>query len=105
MQFINEAPLYKLVRITGPTHNFLGLELSEDPAEAVSLEALDGINPSMQLDETEIRTQVRAGIERAKSIFGRDFHVNRVLYVSSDSPSPTVYADLTFEILRRVVAL
>jgi hypothetical protein len=105
MQFINEAPLYKIVRIAGPKHNLLGLELSAEPVESVTLESLDGTSSERQLDADEILIQVRIGIDRAKTMFGRDFHVKRIQYVSSDTPSPDIYVDLTFEILRRIEAL
>lgn len=105
MQFINEAPLYKIVRVTGPKHNLLGLELSAEPVETVTLEALDGANSENKLGADEILIQVRTGIDRAMAMFGRDFHVKRIQYVSSDTPSPDIYVDLTFEILRRVEAL
>lgn len=106
MQFINEAPLFKLVRIAGPKHNLLGLELSTEPVEVPTLEALDRTsNSERQLGADEILIQVMAGIGRAKTIFGRDFYIKRIQYVSSDTPSPDIYVDLTFEIFRRVEAL
>jgi hypothetical protein len=105
MQFINEAPLYKIVRIAGPKHNLLGLELSADPVEAVTLEALDNTNSEKQLDANEILLQVITGIDRAKTMLGRDFHVKRIQYVSSDTPASGIYVDLTLEILRCIEAL
>jgi hypothetical protein len=105
MQFINEDPLYKIIRVTGPKHNFLGLELSVEPVDNVTLEALDSTNSESQLDVDEILIQVRAGLDRARSMFGRDFHIKRIQYVSSDTLSLNIYMDLTVEILKRIDAL
>lgn len=103
MQFINEAPLFKVIRIAGPKHNLLGLELCGEPVATPALEALDGTSERAgRLRADEILTQVTAGIGRAKAEFGRDFHVKRIQYVSSDTPSSDIYSDLALEILRRV---
>ena len=49
MQFINEAPLYRIVRIAGPKHNLLGLELADSPlATAPAMEMLDAANPTVR---------------------------------------------------------
>ncbi|KPC54770.1 hypothetical protein [Amantichitinum ursilacus] len=107
MQFINEAPLYKIVRIVGPKHNLLGLELSDYPlATPATIDALNGDeNPDIRLNPEEIAFNVRKGVELAAEKAGRAYYIKRIQYVSSDSEPASIYEYLAFEIIKRVCAL
>lgn len=103
MQFINETPFYKIIRITGPTHNFLGLELSENPTgTAPVLEDLNTDIQKTQLNTEELFNCVMEGVRLARCEFNQDFYVTRIQYISSDSLPIKIYSYLSFEIIRRV---
>lgn len=107
MQFIDNAPLYKVIRITGPHHNLLGLQLSEEPTTVdPEIEALDqDADHSVRLVGSEIAEQVMLGVEQASVEVGTTYYVEKILYVSSDSPPTSVYRYLAVEIVRRVYHL
>jgi hypothetical protein len=107
MQFIDTDPLYKIVRVTGPQHNLLGLQLSHEPvAGDPEIEALDqATGKPGALIGREVAAQVMLGVAEASAELQRTYHVDKIQYVSTDTPPVTVYRQLALEILRRVHAL
>jgi hypothetical protein len=115
MQFIDNDPLYKLVRITGPTHNLLGLQISraaiagEPEVEALDQASgapagVDAVGGRGGLDGREVAAQVRLGVEQACTELQRTYHVDKIQYLSTDSPPVTIYRQLAAELIRRVHA-
>jgi hypothetical protein len=93
MQFIDRDPLYRVIRITGPHHNLLGLQIASDALErAPELEELDrGSRSSVRLDGREIATHVMLGVEDACRELRKTFHVEKIQYVAEDTPPVDVY--------------
>jgi hypothetical protein len=107
MQFINEAPLYKIIRITGPRHNFLGLELSDEPTLMPPVvEALDK-NPLSEGRSKfdDISAWVAKGVSTAAMQFDKNYYVRKIQFVTTDEPSASIYEFLAAEIVRRVCEL
>jgi hypothetical protein len=106
MQFIRVKNCFKVVRITGPSHNLLGIEfgeVSDSPEEAV-VESLpsDGGNTA-SLSETEVRKNVVLGVAEANREFGTNYVVSRIEFVPTDSPPAETYRALARSIIERLV--
>jgi hypothetical protein len=101
MKFIDRHPLYRIIRTTGPTHNLLGLQISSEPIIGEpGVEALDGNTGG--LDGQEVAAQVMLGIAQAGAELQVTFHIQKVEYVSADSPPVEVYRRLALELMRRI---
>ena len=106
MHFVDNHPLYRITRITGPQHNLLGLQLANDPpASGPEVEALDrGSREPGSLDGREVASCVMLGVEQASSELHRAYFVEKIQYVLTDSPPAAIYRQLAIEIIRRVDA-
>lgn len=108
MQFVNEAPRYKIVRTTGPQSNYLGLELSESPVEKpVVVDVRRDQVPAgrASLTSEEVAKQVLLGVVDASQEVGRDHYVKSIEFVSTDSGPHEVYRFLAAEVIRRVCSI
>lgn len=102
MQVTKVGNVYKVARITGPQHNFLGLALSEGTVPSPTVERLqvdDVVGPARALDEHQLLSAVRRGIAEANQQFGTHFCVVTVQYVVTDTPDVAVYALLAHTIV------
>lgn len=105
MQFIDNAPLYRIVRTTGPTHNMLGLEFFDDDTMAAPIiEILDAGKETPRLQADAVAAAVARGLEVAAAETGRHRQIRRIQFLASDSPPVEVYTMLTQEILRRIAS-
>jgi hypothetical protein len=89
--------MYKVARITGPQHNFLGLALSEETVPSLTVERLqveEAATPTHTLDEVQLLAAVQRGIAEANQQLGTHFRVATVQYVVTDTPEVTVYTQL-----------
>lgn len=93
MQFIDRDPLYKIVRITGPHHNLLGLQIAAEPVESTpKLEDLNaGPGASVGLDGRAVAIHVMRGVEDACRELHKAYHVEKIQYVGEDTPPVEVY--------------
>jgi len=92
-----------VARITGPTHHFLGLALSEAAVPAATVERLqvdDAGTHAGTFDEQQLVEAVRRGVTEANQQFGTTFCVAQLQYVVIDTHDLSVYALLA----RHVVA-
>ena len=104
MQFHSEENLYKVVCITGPTHNLLGLEFAKQVGEEVITEPIIlNANEPERLSADSVRNAVIMGVERANLDFSTDYQLRRIQFVVSDSSPVEVYSDLAWQIVRRLV--
>jgi len=104
MQFIDNCPLYRLVNITGPTHNLLGLQISLEPKmEQPQIEALeiDSTKPA-RLSDREVAEQVMLGVDDACRELNRMYYVEKIQYVRADTPPARIYRTLAMELMRRI---
>jgi hypothetical protein len=104
MQFIDNAPLYRIVRVTGPQHNLLGIELSADPlSRAPEVEILNrDTEASGQLAAADVAREVILGVNQASLECGRQHYVGKIQYITTDSLPVTIYRELAKEIIYRV---
>lgn len=104
MQFINDAPVYKLVRITGPKHNLLVLQFSDAAVEgSVRLEALDVAKKcSDPIEAQEVLDNVSRAIEDFEAESGKRYFLEAIQYMAGDSRPTEVYYEMAREIIRRI---
>jgi hypothetical protein len=104
MQFVNNAPIYKLVRITGPKHNLLVLQFSEVEIErSVRVEALDAAQKCTNpIGAQEVLDSTLRAIEDVEIESGKRYFLEAIQYVASDSHPAEVYYEMTKEIIQRI---
>ena len=94
MQVTKVGQMYKVARITGPQHNFLGLALTEEAAPSLTVERLqvaEAVTPTHVLDEPQLLAAVHQGLADANQQLGTHFRVATVQYVVTDTPEVAVY--------------
>ena len=104
MRFLTEGAIHKVIRITGPSHNLLGLEL-ESSASACSctVEALGEDGPKAGLlDADEVIRYVLAGVSEMNDALGTRYQVKRIQYVPLDSPPAELYKTLAKSLVEYV---
>lgn len=97
MHVTKVGQLYKVARITGPQHNFLGLALTEGAGPALTVERLqvgEAVTPPGRLDEPQLLAAVQQGIADANQQLGTHFRAATVQYVLTDTPEIAVYTTL-----------
>lgn len=94
---------HRVARITGPTHNLLGLSFSESAPEAVSVERL-GDSPARAIDEDLLKRAILSAVDEANATLKTDYHVRRIQYVPADTPEPRIYAFLARQIVERLAS-
>ncbi|MDQ1834241.1 hypothetical protein [Massilia scottii] len=102
MQFIRSGDAYQVARVTGPQHNLLGISLG-DGTDAVDVVALPiRAGEHARVDRNDVLAQVMAGLQTANHALDKRYAIARILFVPSDTPSSSVYAMLTVELIRRI---
>jgi len=105
MQFSRVGDCFKIARITGPRHNYLGLEFTEAAAGLQPLiDALPAIGkrPGVLLVEA-VRKNVLEGVGEANKQFGTKYVVKRIEFVVDDSSPAETYRFLAYSIVERIV--
>lgn len=100
--FIKGDDLYKVARITGPTHNFLAIRLSEKkcvgqvtplPIKQGDVERLGG---------EKVLAQVLNGLDQVNQELGKEYFVSEVQFVPSDTEPASIYGFLVRELIKRI---
>lgn len=102
MQFIYDGNMCKIVRITSPSHNVLGLVLKKNGKNS-DLEVLDIENSHSFFKPETVKSQVLEGLNEANKEFATNFKIVKIEFSSKDTPSETIYGYLTKEIIGRVI--
>lgn len=107
MQFHSDGQTYKAVSITGPTHNFLGIEFAQAGDESVVV-AIEPVqlkpNEPVRLDGEEVLKWVLDGVREANEELGTAYRPQRITFVLGDSPPAEVYRSLAKRIAHRLNA-
>ena len=103
MRYSLKADVYRVVRVTGPQHNLLGLSFSKSAPERVALERLSGPSNGA-IDEEELVRAVLSGVAKANAAVGANYYVSRVQYVPTDTPAAGIYSDLAQLIVERIAS-
>lgn len=102
MQFLAENDFYKVARITGPSHNFLAIRLSEKDCmtTAAALPVRNGGSSNIRKDD--VLLQVLSGLQSINVELNSEYHIAEVQFIPSDTESDSVYRMLTRELVRRI---
>ena len=105
MKFFQKGDIYQVVRITGPTHNVLGIALADDRESAeITVNELSLSGQEIRyLDATAVRDSVMSGVKEGNARFGTAYRVGRIEFCPSDSPPDDVYRFLAASIIERLV--
>jgi hypothetical protein len=104
VQFSKVGDRLQASRITGPTHNFLGLRVDVAMPERLLIARLQPIGkrgPS-GIDEAKLVEAVMAGVARANSENGTSWHIVEITYVEDDTPVYGQYEICAHAIVQRL---
>ena len=106
MQVTRSGDLYTASWITGPRHNYLGLQLgSAKPANGVQVEELSvdqAGGDERKLSAEQVVRKVREGVALANIALGTDYQVLLVQFVPTDSANLDIYVFLAQRITEAV---
>ena len=102
MHFSRDNEWYQISRITGPTHNKLGLKFGEAEGSQPTIEALSVDDGEATIIVDVVQQQVLQGVAEANAEFGTDYHVAAIRYVVNDTPSSSVYRILARYLIRHL---
>jgi hypothetical protein len=94
MQFSRDDEWYQVVRITGPTHNLLGLKFGEREVSQPIIEAISVDDGEATIIADTIKQQVLEGVAEANAEARTDYKVVAIRYVVTDTPSSSIYRSL-----------
>lgn len=105
MQFVQEGDLFKVIHVTGPTHNYLGLMFGGQDGSDIDIDVMD-IKPNepKTLKADDVERQVREGVEAANVAMGTRYRVQRIQFVPSDSPPADIYRELAMKLVEHLAA-
>ena len=103
MRYSINGDFFRVMRVTGPAHNLLGLSFSQNAPEAVVLERLAG-SSEQTIDEDRLREAVLSGVDEANASLETDYHVSRIQYVPTDTPDLGTYSLLARWIIERLAS-
>ena len=102
MQFSRDGDWYQVIRITGPSHNLLALKLGEPGSPVPIVERLSVSNEAPTIDADDVQRQVLEGVREANAQLGADYQVASIRFVTTDTPSPSIYRSLAKIIVEQV---
>jgi hypothetical protein len=100
MEYIRRGNVHCITRVTGPTHNFLGIEFGP-PDEQCVVECLGSPNQAATITEPQLKESVLSAVAKANAEFGTDLSVRRIQYVGRDTPNASIYQMLAKELAKR----
>ena len=93
MRIIQNDLTLKCVKITGPTHHFLGIEFSIDKPSSILIENIDNHRSSNMEDHIKTLCFCIANINHPLSI-GSKYFLKRIIFSVNDRPSKMIYTEL-----------
>ena len=104
MQFIYDGEYYKVIRVSGPSHNLLALSFGDSRNDSqLDIEVLQiDDKKETTILKNNVREQVLLGINEFNKDFGTDYKVKKIQFITSDTPSGTIYKDLAKELVKQI---
>lgn len=95
---------YKAFKITGPTHNFLALEIVDTSPENISVEGHRmGPEEPTGIDGEQLVKTVQKVVAQANALCGLELYLKKIQYIVTDTPDMEQYQHLAQEILTAAV--
>jgi hypothetical protein len=89
---------YQISRITGPSHNFLSVTFSDCKNDKILVEDLSN-TLNKNIEPARVRRQVLSTLQEMNNELQTNFHINKIEFVSADTPAKTIYKTMTKEII------
>jgi hypothetical protein len=102
MQFSRSGAVVRVVRITGPSHNLLGLELAGQTGD-VEVEEME-VPGTRHLHASDVRQNVQMGVADANDELNTQYAIRRIQFVPSDTGPAGVYRELAKAIVHHVAS-
>lgn len=103
MQYIYNGEIYKIVRVTGPSHNLLGISFGDIADLSLNVEDLSVKTEGKEgILASNVQKQVISGINEINNELGTNFIAKKIQFMSSDTPSSTIYKELSKELVKRI---
>jgi hypothetical protein len=103
MQFLQENDWYKVIRITGPAHNLLGLSFANEAEDQVVVQPLPVKDGQItRISAEPVRQHVLAGVADANFSLGTYYRVGKIQFVPTDTPPMDIYRSLAKSIVERL---
>lgn len=94
MQFSRDGDWRQVIRIAGPSHNLLALKMGKLGASGPNVERISVGKEAPVIDADDVLRQVLEGVTEANAQLGRDYQVTAIRFVTTDTPSSTIYRSL-----------
>ena len=102
MQFIKDNDLYKVARITGPSHNFLAIRLSKTKCVTKVIELAIKPGEVKKLDNQKVLAEVLHGLDEINQQLGKEYYISEVQFIPSDTESSSTYSLLVAQLIQRI---
>jgi hypothetical protein len=103
MQYYKNNDWYEVIRITGPSHNLLGLKIGDhSDGGAPSVESMLKQDAATPQFESALQKEVLVGVHEANVQFATDFQVSGIRYVGSDPLDLPTYRYLAKHLIEHV---
>lgn len=102
MQFIKDKDYYKIVRITGPTHNLLAIRLSAVHVSTQVTPLPIHMSEEAHLEPREVLEQVLLGLAEVNQELGRQYYLSEIQFVPSDAKPSSGYHYLIKALIQRI---
>ena len=89
MRYSINGDFYRVMRITGPSHNLLGLSFSGGGHQGVILERL-AASSDRSIDEAALEEAVVSAVDEANKALGTAYRLRRIQYVPTDTPDSQI---------------
>lgn len=104
MRYRKDGNWHELVRITGPSHNLLALQVTTAKVRAPQVQIVGNISSMPRMARADVIRQVQDGVARANNVYGMALSVQALRYAADDTPGDSVYQFLAQEIVKRIAA-
>ncbi len=98
-----DGEMFQASHISGPTHNYLGLELAEeDGSRKITVKVHPPIGKcclNSNISSFDVASWIAEGIEAGNRQAGASFTVTYAEVVENDHPLPQMYAELARQIV------
>lgn len=103
MKVIKDGLFYKIWRITGTHHNFLGLSLAHGsgvPLPRIESLLSEKCCSSEPLDSDKVINEVLRGVQEANDLLMTSYRVESILFDTNDTPPESIYASLAYMVVK-----
>jgi hypothetical protein len=103
MQYTKAGVFYRVSRITGPTHNLLGLSFSGEEPKKVVAQKLSEPESGSSFDEEQLKRAVALGVNQENFSLGTHYHVEGIQYIPTDTQDLEIYSFLARSLIEEFV--